>query len=208
MLFNLEIIRWKNSENNSAGKVLNRKEITVHKLRPHISLASSETIHYLHCIMGYTGTRMDLIVLGLELFGFLTRDNQTYICVGLQCTVHVVQLIIGWKNSENNNAGKLLLGWKRKFLSNYFLVKQHVIVLLLLGGGGIHWALRGEGRGGVAGGQYKMHSKTVVFYEAKCFTKRLETSKFHDSLIFFTFFNDFHWRSYSWEVWIAQKAAE
>ena len=50
--------------------------------------------------------------------------------------------------------------------------------------------------------------KIGVFYLVKSFTERLETSAFHDSLIFFTFFNDFRRWSYSCDDRILQKSAE
>ena len=51
--------------------------------------------------------------------------------------------------------------------------------------------------------------KIVVFYLAKSFTERLETSEFHKSnrILFFTFFINFCQFSYSCDDWIAQKAA-
>ena len=50
------------------------------------------------------------------------------------------------------------------------------------------------------------HSRTVVFYFAKSFT-RLDTSEFHDNMIFFTFNNKFCWCSYSGDDWTALKSA-
>ena len=51
-------------------------------------------------------------------------------------------------------------------------------------------------------------SKIVVFCLAKSFTGKLETSEFHDSMIFFTFFNDFCSCSYSCYDPITEKTAE
>ena len=51
------------------------------------------------------------------------------------------------------------------------------------------------------------HSKIVVFYLAKSFTERLETSKFHDSMRSFILFKDFCRCSYLCDNQIIQKAA-
>ena len=51
-------------------------------------------------------------------------------------------------------------------------------------------------------------SKVAVFYLTKTFTERLETSAFHDTVIFFTLVNDFLRCSCSCDDQIAQKAAE
>ena len=69
----------------------------------------------------------------------------------------------------------------------------------------VHWTLiRGEKESRELPVDLKeKHSKTVVFCLAKSFTKRLETSKFHDAKIFFTFVNNFQWCLYSCDNQIA-----
>ena len=49
--------------------------------------------------------------------------------------------------------------------------------------------------------------KIVVFYLAKPLAERLETSQIHDSMIFFTFFNNFRRCLYPCDDQISQKAA-
>ena len=63
-------------------------------------------------------------------------------------------------------------------------------------------------RGGRVQGVTSGRSKIVVKYLANSFTETLENGESHDSMIFFTFFNDFRWCMYSCDDPIAQKATD